>query len=227
MNNTIFITGTDTDVGKTFVSCLILRAINSLGLKTFGLKPIASGCEENNVGELVNQDALLLQCNASIKKTYEIVNPISFKNPIAPHIAANETNMKLTKEMVCQAIIRSIQNGADINLIEGVGGWAVPLNNIELFSDVVIELKIPVILVVGIKLGCLNHALLTYHNMLARGGELIGWVANCLDPYTLSIKENIETLKNWIAAPCLGVVPYNCKSITCININAIKQQLFQ
>lgn len=227
MNNAIFITGTDTDVGKTFVSCLILRAINALGLKAFGLKPVASGCEENNVGELINQDALLLQRTASIKKTYEIINPISFKTPIAPHIAANANNIKLTKQIVCQAIISSIQNHADINLIEGVGGWAVPLNNIELFSEVVIELKIPVILVVGIKLGCLNHALLTYHNIVASGGALIGWIANCLDPDTLSIKENIETLQNWIDAPCLGVVPHNCKSITCININAITQQLFQ
>lgn len=226
MNNTIFITGTDTDVGKTFVSCLLLKAFNESGLKTFGLKPIASGSEENAHGELVNQDALLLQCNASIKKNYKTVNPISFKKPIAPHIAAIESNIKLSREMICQVIINSIQNKADINLIEGVGGWAVPLNNIELFADVVIELKIPIILVVGIKLGCLNHALLTYHNMLARGAEVIGWVANCLLPDALSIKENIETLKNWIAAPCLGVVPYDCKSTTCINTNAIKQRLF-
>ena len=201
--------------------------MNSLGLKTFGLKPVASGCEENNVGDLINQDALLLQCNASIKKKYEVVNPIAFKKPIAPHIAANGNNIKLTKQIVCQAVMHSIQNNADINLIEGVGGWAVPLNNIELFSDVVIELKIPVILVVGIKLGCLNHALLTYHNILANSGALIGWVANCLDPDTLSIKENIETLKNWIDAPCLGVVPYDCKSATCINVDAIKQWLLQ
>jgi dethiobiotin synthetase len=227
MNNAIFITGTDTDVGKTFVSCLLLQAFNDSGLKTFGLKPIASGCEENKIGELRNQDALLLQCNASIKKTYELVNPIAFKNPIAPHIAADGTNINLTKDIVCRAIMRSIQNDVDINLIEGVGGWAVPLNNIELFSDVVIELKIPVILVVGIKLGCLNHALLTYHNILANSGALVGWVANCLDPDTLSIKENIETLKNWIDAPCLGVVPYNCESATCINVDTIKQRLFQ
>jgi dethiobiotin synthetase len=226
MSKAVFITGTDTDIGKTFVSCLILRAINSLGLKSFGIKPIASGCVENNVGILENNDALCLQDNASIKKAYEVINPIKFKKPIAPHIAADEKNLSLTKSIVSQAITNSLQEEADINLIEGVGGWSVPLTNTELFSDVVIELNIPVILVVGIKLGCLNHALLTYQNILSRGGNLIGWVANCLKPDTLSIKENIETLKSWITEPCLGVIPYDCKSIKPINIELIKKSLF-
>lgn len=226
MSKMIFITGTDTDVGKTYVSCLLLQAFNELGFSTFAIKPVSSGCEENDIGELLNQDALNLQRSASIKRVYKMVNPIAFKQPIAPHIAANNKGSPLSKERVCQAILSSRKDNADINLIEGVGGWAVPLNDDELFSDVVIDLKIPVILVVGIKLGCLNHALLTYQNILLRGGEVIGWVANCLDLETLAINENIETLKSWISAPCLAVVSYNCTATTCFNLNAITQKLF-
>ncbi len=227
MKHTLFITGTDTNVGKTYVSCLLLEAFNAAGFTTFALKPIASGCQKNHASGLRNSDALRLQHYASIKKPYEIVNSIAFEKPIAPHIAASETHTHLSKEFVYQAIMRSIQNDTDINLIEGAGGWALPLNHSELFSDLIIELKIPIILVVGIKLGCLNHALLTYFNILASGGVCIGWMANCLDTKTLSIEENIETLKNWIKAPCLGIVPYNEKCETCIDINTIQQQLVQ
>jgi dethiobiotin synthetase len=155
------------------------------------------------------------------------VNPIAFEKPIAPHIAANAVNIELTKKIICQAILRSVQNDADMNLIEGAGGFTVPLNNRELFSDVVIELKIPIILIVGIKLGCLNHAILTYHTILSKGATLLGWVANCLDPDALCIHENIESLKNWIDAPCLGVVPYDCTSTSCIDNKLIQQRLLQ
>lgn len=227
MNNAIFITGTDTDVGKTFVTCLLLKRFNALGLKTFAVKPIASGCEKNSADELRNRDALYLKQHASIKKPYKVVNPIALEKPIAPHIAANDLGVSLSKNFVCQVIKHSIQNDADINLIEGAGGWSVPLNNSELFSNVIIELKIPVILVVGIKLGCLNHSMLTTFNILSTGGLLIGWVANCIDPKTLSAEENIETLKNWISAPCLGVIPYNCQSEACIDIDIIQKTLFQ
>jgi dethiobiotin synthetase len=223
----IFITGTDTDVGKTFVSCLLLKAFNDLNLKTFGIKPIASGCTPDNAGKLINQDAVLLQQCASIKKNYDLVNPIAFQKPIAPHIAANALHISLTKTSVCKAIVRSLQNDADIHLIEGVGGWSVPLNHEELFSDVVIELNIPIILVVGIKLGCLNHAILTYQAILAIGGTLLGWVANCITPNALCIDENIESLKNWIKAPCLGVVSYGQTSSSCLDAQFIKHRLFQ
>lgn len=226
MNKSIFITGTDTNVGKTYVSCLLLSALNHAGYKTFALKPVASGGEKNNAGKLVNQDALLLQSSASIKRTYDIVNPIVFENPIAPHLAAKQENTNLTQDIVCRVIQQSVQQDADINLIEGVGGWAVPLNDRELLADVVIQLNIPVILVVGIKLGCLNHTILTHQHILARGGRLIGWVANCLDRDALVIAGNINTLKQWLAAPCLGVVAYDDKSITGMNIHAITDTLF-
>lgn len=200
---TIFITGTDTNIGKTYVSRLLLEKYNSQGWKTFGIKPIASGCEETASGSLQNSDALTLQQAASIKRPYQQVNPIAFRDPIAPHIAAEKTGVQLTAHRVRKAILASLEPEADINLIEGVGGWSVPLNDHELLSDVISEMNIPVILVIGIKLGCLNHALLTYESILAKGVPFKGWVANCIDPDMLMIEENISTLKKRIKAPCL------------------------
>lgn len=208
----LFITGTDTDVGKTYVSGLILNALNAMGLKSFALKPIASGCEADSTGQLKSPDALYLQHHSSLKKPYEIVNPIAFENPVAPHIAAAETQTLLTKSRMCEIIASTLPADADVHLIEGAGGWMIPLNQKELFCEVILELQIPIILVVGIKLGCLNHALLTHQNIIAKGGNFRGWIANCIDPKALSITANIETLKQWIPEPCLGVVPYGCKS---------------
>ena len=225
MTKALFITGTDTDIGKTFVSCLLLKAFNAIGLKTFGIKPIASGGERDDEGKIKNQDALNLQRHASVQKSYHIVNPILFEAPIAPNIAANEAGIQLNKSSVIKTILSSIQEEADLNLIEGVGGWSVPLNNTELFSDVISELRIPVILVVGIKLGCLNHALLTYQNILSKSVPFIGWFANCLNPETLLINENIKTLQQCIKAPCLGVIPYNCQSLDDIDTQLIRKYL--
>lgn len=222
MTNAVFITGTDTDIGKTFVSCLLLQEFNALGLKTFAIKPIASGSQRDNDGKLRNQDALRLQRYSSIKKPYHVVNPIVFEKPVSPHIAAHEEGIQFSKSFIINKLISSIQSDADINVIEGVGGWAVPLNDNELLSDVFIELKIPVILVVGIKLGCLNHALLTYQNILTKNVPLIGWIANCLDVEMLSEKENILTLQNWIKSPCLGVIPHNCQSLGYIDVQRIQ-----
>ncbi len=215
----IFITGTDTDIGKTYVSSLLLKQFNAAGYKTFGIKPIASGCQYNDENILQNDDALTLQKAASLFRPYSIVNPISLKDSVAPHLAAVNMGLKLTKDNVKKNILSSLQSEVDINLIEGVGGWAVPLNDDELFSEVIAELNIPVILVVGIKLGCLNHAILTYQSIMQMNVPFIGWIANCLVPETLLPEENIATLKQWIKQPCLGVVPYAGESN--INIDGI------
>ncbi len=225
MHNSIFITGTDTDIGKTFVSCLLLDEFNALGLKTFAIKPIASGCERNAQGELVNSDALSLQQHANIHQPYSVINPIAFEPPIAPHIAAALTGKNISSQDFKRAIQNSHQEKADINVIEGVGGWSVPLNNDTLIADSICDLDIPVILIVGIKLGCINHALLSYQNMLARKIHVIGWIANCLSVDTLRQDDNIATLSKWINAPCLGVVPYQCQTIGHINAAYIHQEL--
>ncbi len=215
----IFITGTDTDIGKTYISNLLLKQLNSAGYTTFGIKPIASGCHYNNDGLLVNDDALSLQQSASLFRSYPVVNPIALEDSVAPHLAADNMGLTLTKEHVKQKILSSVQDEADINIIEGVGGWSVPLNDNELFSTVIAELNIPVILVVGIKLGCLNHAILTYQSIIQMNVPFIGWIANCLVPETLLLEENIATLRQWIKQPCLGSVPY--KEESNINIEGI------
>ncbi len=225
MKNTIFMTGTDTDIGKTYVTCLMLKAFNESGLNTLALKPIASGCHKNEQGELRNDDALQLQQHANITIPYSSVNPITFEPPIAPHIAAHNIGEKLSIQQIGDTIKNLTCHSADMTLIEGVGGWSVPINHSELLSDVIAQLEIPIILVVGIKLGCLNHALLTYQNIQAKNVPILGWMANCIDPNTLSIPENIDTLAQWINEPCLGIVPYGDKSTTCIDTKLIRDRL--
>ncbi|MCD6045092.1 MAG: bioD [Gammaproteobacteria bacterium] len=208
MPKSIFITGTDTAVGKTTISCLLLKKLKQLGYKTFAMKPIASGCTMDENNHFVNEDALALQAAASIFKPYPAINPIALKEPIAPHLAAKLMGKKLSVALLTETITAHVQAEADINIIEGVGGWSVPLNETELFSEAILQLNIPTILVVAIKLGCLNHAILTYHNIVQMKVPLLGWVANCIEQDTLASSGNIETLKQWIHAPCLGVVPF-------------------
>jgi len=221
----IFITGTDTGIGKTYTSRLLLNQFNQLGLKTFGIKPIASGGLYNKNRQLENEDALILQKASSIFQPYHIVNPIILKEPIAPHLAAHHMKFTLTKNTLKKCILSSQQIEADINIIEGAGGWSVPLNYQELYSEAIAELKIPVVLVVGMKLGCLNHALLTYHNILNMQVPFIGWIANCFSSDMLYLEENITTLKQMICHPCLGIVPYKFTNAK-INLNIIQQFLF-
>lgn len=203
----VFITGTDTNIGKTYVSCLILKKLQTLGFKTVAMKPIATGGIELN-GHLINEDVALLQQAASEYESYTTINPINFKMPVSPHIAAAFEHQSLQKEKVLELIKTSVHVEADYRVIEGAGGWMVPLGEDFLLADIVQALSIPVILVVGLKLGCLNHSFLTVKLMQAQNIPLIGWVANCIDPNMLALEENIETLRKWISAPCLGVVSY-------------------
>lgn len=208
MSKLLFITGTDTHIGKTYVSCLLLKSLQKYNFKVLGLKPIASGCVYSACGEFINEDAYKLQQASSVLKPYHVINPIRFAKPIAPHIAAAEQGIELTVDMICHAILSSLQADMDLHIIEGVGGWSVPLNQRVLFSEVVLTLDMPIIMVVGIKLGCLNHALLTYESIKSKGGRLIGWIANCIDPNAEAIEENIVTIKSLLHVPCLGVVDY-------------------
>lgn len=206
MKNSVFITGTDTDAGKTVIAKAILQIAAQRGLSTVGFKPISAGCSETANG-LRNEDALSLQSASSINVTYDEVNPVAFADPVAPHLAALRTKQKINVEQITSAYLHLNSYNADLLLTEGAGGWRLPLGQGQFLSDFVIQHKIPVILVVGLKLGCLNHALLTYQAIIADGVEVIGWVANQIDEQMLYLQDNIDSLKELIPAPCLGVVP--------------------
>lgn len=204
MTKLFFVTGTDTDVGKTAVSCGLLYKLKQQGLSVVGLKPVAAGCDFID-GEYKNTDALQLMAVAQTSLKYEEVNPVALKNPIAPHIAAVEESVSISaKSLVEHCINASKEFG--VALIEGAGGWLVPLNANETFADVASGLKANIILVVGIRLGCINHTLLTIDSIRQRGLPLAGWVANCIDPEAERIEDNINALSERIDAPCLGIV---------------------
>ncbi|NMH64282.1 dethiobiotin synthase [Shewanella salipaludis] len=208
-----FVAGTDTDSGKTLVSSALLLAAKGLmsetdrPMSTLGIKPIASGCMLTPAG-LRNSDALQLLAASSVKLTYGQINPIAFEPAIAPHIAAAKVGGALSPEGVLAQLDLAAFAEADFCLIEGAGGWRLPLGQGRYLSELVQSLSIPVILVVGMKLGCLNHALLTQEAILADGLEIAGWVANCVDPEMSMFEENLDSLKEIMSAPMLGCIPF-------------------
>lgn len=205
---TYFVAGTDTDVGKTLVAAAILAAGNQQGLKTVAVKPIAAGCESTPAG-LRNADALLLQATASIQLDYEQVNPVALMPAIAPHIAAQQEGRRLDADRLAALCRGVMMQPADLMVIEGAGGWRVPLNGRQTLADVPKLLRVPVVLVVGMKLGCISHTLLTVEAIVKDGLRLAGWVANRIDPAMSCYEENLDTLKNMLAAPLLGEIPYS------------------
>ena len=207
MKKRFFVTGTDTDAGKTFVTVLMLEALKQKGLSTLALKPLAAGCEQVD-GELRNDDALKLQAAMTVALPYQQINPIALKSAIAPHLAAEEEGRTLSVDRLAGLMRGALMTPADVTLVEGAGGWLVPLNHRETLGNLVKELELPVILVVGVRLGCLNHALLTAQAVAAAGLPLAGWVANGIDPEAAKVQENINTLKSMLPAPCLGVIPH-------------------
>lgn len=202
-----FVTGTDTDAGKTLVACGLLAAASAQGLRTLALKPVAAGAEKRS-GELRNDDALNLMAAMSEKLSYAQVNPVVFEEAIAPHIAADHEGRRLTAAQLAGYCRGSMMHPADFLLVEGAGGWRVPLNHRETLAALAVELNLPVILVVGMKLGCISHALLTADAIRADGLSLAGWVANRVDPDMACFEENLATLQGMLPAPCLGVVPH-------------------
>lgn len=202
-----FIAGTDTDAGKTVVAAGLLTAANRKQLSTLAMKPVAAGCERTEYG-LRNDDALQLQAAMSLELPYEQVNPVALEPAIAPHIAAHQAGKRLVVSQLAGFCRGALMQPADLFLVEGAGGWRVPLSRGETLADLARELQLPVILVVGMKLGCINHALLTAEAIANDGLPLAGWVANCREPAMAELEANIQTLQQQIPAPCLGVVPY-------------------
>lgn len=202
-----FIAGTDTEVGKTTICAGLLQAARRAGRSTLGAKPVASGCERTHEG-LRNSDALALMAESSVQLAYEAINPLAFEPAIAPHIAAQESDIALRVEALLPAMRQVLEHRADFTLIEGAGGWRVPLSGEGNLSDLAIALGLPVILVVGVRLGCINHAVLTAEAIARDGLRLAGWVANIVDPHTSRLEENLATLSERLPAPCLGRVPF-------------------
>ncbi len=197
-----FITGTDTEIGKTQVACALLRYLAAQGHSVAGMKPVASGCEKTPAG-LRNDDALDLLSAANVALPYEIVNPIAFEPAIAPHIAAEESGQSIDIGKI-RMLVQTIK--ADYLIIEGAGGWCVPLGDGHLLVELVRALADEVVLVVGMRLGCINHALLTAAQIERDGMPLKGWVANHVDPDMRVQSENLRTLQKLMPAPLLGVL---------------------
>lgn len=201
-----FIAGTDTDVGKTLVATGLIEVANQAGLRTAAIKPVAAGCEDRGLG-MQNTDALQLQSVASHTLSYQQVNPVALAAAVAPHIAAEEEGRSLSAARLSGFCRGLTLLPIDHLYIEGAGGWRVPLNNRETLADVPKQLNSEVILVVGLRLGCINHALLTAQAICDDGLRLAGWIGNTVDKDMPRLEQNIDTLKRLIAEPCLGVVP--------------------
>lgn len=207
-----FITGTDTGVGKTHVACKIISSYVAQGLKVVGMKPIAAGEDLVN-GEWVNDDVLELEAASNVKAPRNLVNPYSFKPAIAPHIAAEQAGVTIEIAVIKQAF-NALKKLADIVIVEGAGGFLVPLNsasihNSQTMADLAIALDIPVILVVGMRLGCINHSLLTVEAIKARNLSLHGWVANYINPAMNVALENEATLTAMLPCKKLLTIPYS------------------
>lgn len=198
-----FVTGTDTGVGKTTVSCALLRAFAAQGKKVIGMKPVVAGSEN---GKWPDVEQLIAASNISAAREY--VNPYAFDSPISPHIAAQQAGIEIDLAVI-QHAYQALSNQADIVIVEGAGGFLVPVNQTQNGADLARALSLPVILVVGMRLGCLNHALLTSQAIRISGLPLAGWVGNCVDPEMRVLEENIATLEQGLDCPLLGVLPYD------------------
>jgi dethiobiotin synthetase len=207
MSRGVFVTGTDTGIGKSIVSATLLAALNRSGRRAAGMKPVASGCRSAAAGPR-NADAELLLAYSAGAPDYRAVNPYALPEAIAPHLAAAAAGVEVRLAPIL-AGFAALSTNADCVVVEGVGGWAVPLSPALMQADLVRALQLPVVLVVGLRLGCLNHALLSARAIAADGCALIGWIGNRIDPAMACVDENIATLRERLPAPCLGALPFH------------------
>ena len=207
MQKDIFIAGTDTGVGKTVVTAAILHALQKQGKTTIGMKPIASGCQVTP-GGLRNEDAECLIQHSSIEMPYSVVNPFAFEPAIAPHLAAQISQTDIDLQVIDEHY-QTISAACDHAIVEGVGGWLVPINSRYNMADLVRLLDLRVVLVVGMRLGCINHALLSYQAIVDCGLYCEGWVANIIDSDMDYVGENIIAIRSRINAPLIGMLAYS------------------
>ncbi|MCG2578199.1 dethiobiotin synthase [Dechloromonas sp. XY25] len=203
MSPAYFLTGTDTEIGKTFVTCALLHRARRDGLAAVGLKPIAAGTDAAGL----NEDVENIRAASSVALPAALINPYCFAPPIAPHIAAAEAGVSIDFATI-KAACTTARQQADWVVVEGVGGFCVPLGDRQGSDDLTVDLGLPVIMVVGMRLGCISHALLTAEAIATRGLHLAGWVANRIDPAMSRFEENLAALRARLAAPLLGVVPH-------------------
>lgn len=206
-----FISGTDTEIGKTWVASALIRQLVSKGHRVAAMKPVASGCENTGAG-LRNDDALRLIAASNVDLPYEWVNPYAFEPPIAPHIAAQAAGLPIDIDRIGK-LARSIE--ADYLIVEGVGGWCVPLGDVTMLSALARATADEVIVVVGMRLGCINHALLTAAQVIRDGMSLRGWIANHVDPDMQVQAENLATLQALMPCPLMGVLSWNQSELEC------------
>ncbi len=209
MQQSYFVVGTDTNVGKTYVASALLRHFVSSGKRVVGMKPVASGCELSAhgiwQGQLVNVDVVALYEAGNVPAPLELINPYHFVPAIAPHIAAEKAGVEIDIDLIVRSY-HTLAEMADVVVVEGAGGFFVPVNYQQTLADLAVKLHLPIILVVGMRLGCINHALLTVEAIRARGLTLAGWVANRIDPDMSMFEENLASLRQRIGAPCLNVI---------------------
>jgi dethiobiotin synthetase len=217
MQSGVFITGTDTGVGKTFVSVALLRALCAAGVQAVGMKPVASGCLQTPAG-LRNEDALKLQAAGCTPVAYERINPYAFEPPVSPDIAARAAGHTIELGHIVEAY-RELERDFPFVLVEGVGGWMVPINETQTMLDCARALELPVVLVVSIKLGCINHALLSAAAIATSGLRLTGWIANVFEPEPGPVDEIIATINAHINARQLGTVGAAATGAPDISIN--------
>ncbi len=220
MGKGFFVTGTDTGVGKTFVSCLLLRTLAAQNKNVVGMKPIAAGKEN---GKWLDVELLRMAGNVPVSDA--MINPYALDAPIAPHIAARQQGVEITLDKIGNVFF-ALKNKADYVIVEGAGGFLVPVNARQDTADLARFLELPVILVVGMRLGCINHALLTVQAIMQTKLPMAGWVANCIDPSMRAQDENIATLQQRIDAPLLGVMPFDSEPDTmqlqsCLSIDRL------
>jgi len=197
-----FVTGTDTGVGKTHVACLLVEAFKKEGLRVAVMKPVAAGVEADGV----NADVRLLMAAANVEAPLELVNPYCFAPAIAPHLAAQQAGVAMRMEVIEKAYAQ-LAGMSDVVVVEGAGGFLVPFNAESGMEQIPVRLKLPVIMVVGLRLGCLNHALLTAEAIRNRGLSLAGWVANQIDPEMAELDVNLTALRSLLCSPCMGNIP--------------------
>ncbi|MCK5877997.1 MAG: dethiobiotin synthase [Candidatus Marithrix sp.] len=201
----MFVTGTDTEIGKTRCTLALIQYFKNRNLQIAGMKPIASGCYRSDNG-LRNEDAEQILALSGLDIPYDIVNPYPFEPPIAPHIAASQIGQSIDLDKIIKNY-QELQTQADMVIVEGFGGWRVPINANLSIKDMVLAMKIPVVLVVGIRLGCINHALLTAEAIIRDGCHLLGWIANPVDE-KFDGKQSIDTISEYLSVPILAQMPY-------------------